>query len=378
MVLPWTRPRFLQSGSLGTSRLILILSAEGMIGVEEQEIRELTEAIRVINNRFFILCRVSKSNFSVKFKLDLSKKTGRNRSYMLRKFFIVAFLMACGCTYDHELGSAKNPIKLFLIPGQDPVVLEDNGKKVAEYLSKKTNLQFDVKVPPSYIAVVEAFGSNKADVAVMNTFGYILAHEKYGAEAHLMGTHFGQTSYQGQIITRKGHLKKLEDIDGKKFAYVDPASASGFLQPTELFRKKNIKPKESVFGGKHDTVITMVYQRQVDAGATFYSPETNGKPQDARKLVLTQFPDVFEKISILALTDPIPNDPIVFRKDLPMALKSKVQASLVEYLKTEDGKDTFMKLYNMNDVMPVTDEHYDEVRKSLQRLGKTAQEFIKK
>ena len=122
----------------------------------------------------------------------------------------------------------------------------------------------------------------------------------------------------------------------------------------------------------------MVYQRQVDAGATFHTPITNGKPQDARKLVLTQFPDVFEKIQILALTDPIPNDPIVFRKDLPMELKSKIQSSLVEYLKTEDGKDTFMKLYNMNDVMPVTDEHYDDVRKSLQRLGKTAQEFIKK
>lgn len=295
-----------------------------------------------------------------------------------RLFIIVAFLVVSGCTYDHELGSIKNPIKMFLIPGQDPKLLEDNGKRVAAYLSEKSKLNFDVKVPTSYIAVVEAFGSNKADIAVMNTFGYILAHEKYGAEAHLMGTHFGQKSYQGQIITRKGHLKKVEDINGKKFAYVDPASASGFLQPTELFRKKNIKPKEFVFGGKHDTVIAMVYQKQVDAGATFHSPESQGKPQDARKLVLTQFPDVFDKIQILALTDPIPNDPIVFRKDLPQAMKSKIQALLVEYLKTDDGKHTFMELYNMNDVVPVTDEHYDDVRKSLQRLGKTAQEFIKK
>jgi phosphonate transport system substrate-binding protein len=296
----------------------------------------------------------------------------------LRLFFIVAMLCITACTYDHELGSAKNPVKLFLIPGQDPAILEDNGKRVAKFLQEKSGLHFEVKVPTSYIAVVESFGSNKADIAVMNTFGYILAHDKYGAEAHLMGVHFGQTSYQGQIITRKGHLKKIEDIDGKKFAYVDPASTSGFLMPTELFRLKNIKPKEFVFGGKHDTVITMVYQRQVDAGATFHSPIKDGKPQDARKLVLTQFPDVMEKIEILGLTDPIPNDPIVFRKDLPLNLKIKVKAALVEFLKTEDGKDTFMKLYNMNDVMPVTDEHYDDIRKTLQRLGKSAQDFIKK
>lgn len=297
---------------------------------------------------------------------------------LLKIFFIVAFLFLSACTYNHELGSEKNPVKLFLIPGQDPGILEDNGKKVAAFLQKKSGLHFDVKVPTSYIAVVESFGSNKADIAIMNTFGYILAHEKYGAEAHLMGIHFGQNSYQGQIITRKGHLKKIEDIDGKKFAYVDPASTSGFLMPTELFRRKNIKPKEFVFGGKHDTVVTMVYQRQVDAGATFHTPVKNGAPQDARKLVLAQFPDVFEKIEILTLTDPIPNDPIVFRKDLPLELKVKIKNALVEYLKTSDGQDTFMKLYNMNDVTPVTDEHYDEIRKTLQRLGKTAQEFIKK
>ncbi len=296
----------------------------------------------------------------------------------IKLLFIVAFSLLTACTSDHELGSVKNPIKLFLIPGQDPGVLEDNGNKVAKFLQEKSNLHFEVKVPPSYIAVVEAFGSNRADIAVMNTFGYILAHEKYGVEAHLMGVHFGQKSYQGQIIAKKGKFKKIEELDGKKFAYVDPASTSGFLLPTELFKKKNIKPKEFIFGGKHDTVVAMVYQGQVDAGATFHTPVQEGKPQDARKLVLTQFPNVFEKIEVLALTDPIPNDPIVFRKDLPLPLKIKVKEALVDYLKSKEGQDTFMKLYNMNGVIAVTDEHYDEVRKALQRLGKTAQEFIRK
>lgn len=301
-----------------------------------------------------------------------------SKTFLSILFLCISSIMLFACTYNHELGSTKNPLKVFLIPGQDAVVLEDNGKKVTEFLQKKTGFTFEVKVPSSYIAVVEAFGSNKADIAVMNTFGYILAHEKYGVEAHLMGVHFGRTSYHGQIITRKGHLKKMSDLNGKKFAFVDPASTSGFLMPTELFRKKNIKPKEFVFGGKHDSVVTMVYQRQVDAGATFYSPASNGIPQDARKLVLAQFPDVFEKIEILALTDPIPNDPIVFRKELSLGIKIQVKKALVEYLKTPEGKDTFMKLYNMNDVLSVTDEHYDDIRKTLQRIGKSAQEFITK
>lgn len=296
-------------------------------------------------------------------------------SIVLNFIFLIGLT---SCTVAYDVGTAKNPIKLFLIPGQDAQVLEDNGKRVTQFLEKKTNLHFDIKVPTSYIAVVEAFGSKKADVAIMNTFGYILAHEKYGAEAKLMGVHFGQKYYQGQIITRKGHLKSFEEINGKKFAYVDPASTSGFLMPTDLMIKKNIKPKEFVFAGKHDTVISMIYQKQVDAGATFYSPPKDGKPQDARKLVLTQFPDVFEKIEILKLTDPIPNDPIVFRSELDVEIKNKIKEGLIEYLKTDEGKDTFMKLYNMNDVISVDDTHYDEIRNTLKALGKTAQDFIKK
>ncbi len=302
---------------------------------------------------------------------------------MLSRFLILLLILSLnllnsGCTVSSEVGTQKNPVKLFLIPGQDAQVLEDNGKKVTEFLQKKTHLFFDIKVPTSYIAVVEAFGSKKADVAIMNTFGYILAHEKYGAEAKLMGIHFGQRSYQGQIITRKGHLKSFEDLNGKKFAYVDPASTSGFLMPTELMRKKNIKPKEFIFAGKHDTVVSMVYNKQVDAGATFYTPEKEGKPQDARKLVLTQYPDVFEKIEILKLTDPIPNDPIVFRGELAPEIKNKIKEGLIEYLKTTEGQDTFMKLYNMNGVISVDDTHYDEIRNTLKSLGKTAQDFIKK
>lgn len=298
---------------------------------------------------------------------------------MLTRFcFFLKLLFLLGCTSNTQVGTEKNPIKLFLIPGQDSQVLEDNGKKVTQYLQAKTKLFYDIKVPSSYIAVVEAFGSKKADVAIMNTFGYILAHDKYGVEAKLMGIQFGEKFYQGQIITRKGHIKKFEDLDGKKFAFVDPASASGFLMPIDLMKKKNIKPKEFVFAGKHDTVVTMVYQKQVDAGATFYTPTKDGKPQDARKLVLTQFPDVFEKIEILKLTDPIPNDPIVFRSELDPEIKNKIKEALIDYLNTEDGKSTFMKLYNMNGVISVDDTHYDQVRATLKNLGKEAQDFIKK
>jgi ABC-type phosphate/phosphonate transport system substrate-binding protein len=51
-----------------------------------------------------------------------------------------------------------------------------------------------------------------------------------------------------------------------EIAYVDPSSTSGFILPKALLDQKGIKPSESVFAMRHDNVVTMVYQKQVDAG----------------------------------------------------------------------------------------------------------------
>lgn len=295
------------------------------------------------------------------------------------KFFVLfCFLfLSLSCTQKSALGSKDNPIKFFLVPGQDARVLETNGKIIEKWLSQETNLHFKIGIPLNYISVVEAFGSKKSDMALINTFGAILAKEKYQAEIRLRGIHFGRDFYNGQIIVKKGKIKKLEELNGKKFAFVDPASASGYLMAADLFKKKNIHPKEIVFAGGHDAAVTMVYQGKVDGAATFYSPKSNGAPQDARKLVKTQWPDIFEKVSILSLTDPIPNDPVLFSKDFPPELKEKISTALKKWIKTAEGQNTMMTLYNMNDLRDSSNTEYEEISKILLRLGKSAADFIK-
>lgn len=283
------------------------------------------------------------------------------------------------CTNNKDLGSKDNPIKFFLIPAQDMQALSDNGKVLEKFLTKDIGLEVRVDLPVSYIAVVEGFGSKRADAAIINTFGYILAHEKYGVEARLMLMNRGRDEYYGQIITRTdSKIKTIKDIDKKKFAFVDPASTSGYLLPMRLFKDENVKPKDYIFSGRHDTVVTAVYQGQVDAGATFYTPPDEDGPKDARMLVKTQFPDVYEKIKILKLTGPIPNDPVAFRKDLPEEIKEKIIQSLRKYIKTEEGAKVLHAMYHVTDFKKAEDKDYDKVRGYLKDLGQTAQDFIKK
>lgn len=291
-------------------------------------------------------------------------------------FVLTSFL---SCTKNSaELGSKENPIKFYLVPAQDVLTLAEQGKVLKKYLEKDLGLVFELEVPVSYVAVVEAMGSKRADVAILNTLGYVLANEKYGAEARLKLVNRGRDSYNGQIIVHADGIKSISELNGKKFAFVDPASTSGYLLPSRLFKKEKIKPKETIFAGKHDSVVLAVYQKKVDAGATFYTPaDEDGTPKDARWLLRVQHPDVYEKVKILQLTEAIPNDPLVFRKDVPEEIKKKIIDSLLRYIKTEEGAKVMMDLYHITDFKVATDSDYNPVREYLAELGKTPQDFIK-
>lgn len=298
---------------------------------------------------------------------------------------VLSGLMFSGCTSKKaELGTAENPIKLHFVPSVDAKVIEDNSKIFKDYLEKNTPYKYEVNIPQSFVAVVEAFGTKRADVAAINTFGYVLAHDKYQAQALLTVLRHGLSTYQSQFIAKADSpIKKLEDLAGKKIAFVDPASTSGYLLPLKTLKEKKIEPKESMFAQKHDNVVSMVYQGQVDAGATFYSPpskDAKGKEQieDARRLVLTQYPDVEKKVVILSLSEPIPNDPIIFRKEMPEEMKTKIVDAMMNFVSTEEGKAAFNAIYGVTALKKATDADYESVRTMLKTLGKDASELMKK
>ncbi len=294
---------------------------------------------------------------------------------------LFAALAMTSCTRDRGVpGSEKNPLKFLLVPSVDAKLLENTAKDIKVYLEKNTPYKYEFNVPNSYVAVVEAFGTKRADIASLNTFGYIMAHDRYKTQARITFIRHGSETYQSQIIARAdSKIKVLKDIDKKKFAYVDPASTSGYLMPAKLFMEAKIKPAETVFANKHDNVVMMVYQKQVDAGATFYSPpNAKGEMEDARRLVLKQYPDVADKVKIIQLTEPIPNDPIVFREDLPEEIKETVINALMTYMGTEEGKKVFGDIYGITGMVRATDARYDGVREMLKTLGKSAAELSKK
>lgn len=279
---------------------------------------------------------------------------------------------------EDKLGTKENPIKIYFTPTVDAHAPTSTSDFFIQFLEKETGLYFKSGVTANYIAIVEAFGSNRVDIASINSFGYLLTNAKYGAIAKLRTLRHGKSSYYGAImVNANSGIKKLSDLNGKRFAFTDASSTSGYLFPLKILKDNKIKTGNTVFAGNHDSVVTMIYQGQVDAGGAFYVDPIDGKIQDARLRVMTQFPDIEKKVIILKITDPIPNDPFIFRKDLPKEISDKFIAALNKFLMTTKGQEAFKAIYNLDGVIPATDKDYDSLRNVLKSNNTDAAQLVK-
>jgi phosphonate transport system substrate-binding protein len=262
-----------------------------------------------------------------------------------------------------DLGSAENPIVMSFVPSGDSQEIIASGEEIAAMLSEMTGLTITANVATSYAAVVEAMGAGNAQVGWLNTFGYVLANERYGVEVSLATLRFGEPFYTGQIVANADSgISELADIAGKKMCYVDPLSTSGYIIPRlELAAAGvDVEALESQDAGSHPNVITAVYNGDCDAGATYV---------DARTAVAEELPDVNDKVLVIAESSEIPNDTVAFASDVPEEIRTQIVEGLLEIAETDEGKAALEQVYEIEGFTEVDDSFYDEFRTVLDASG---------
>ncbi|MGZ3769662.1 MAG: phosphate/phosphite/phosphonate ABC transporter substrate-binding protein [Bdellovibrio sp.] len=282
---------------------------------------------------------------------------------MKRIFPTIVLLFAFFLTACHfgknAVGTSENPIKFYLVPSKDANILLMNSKILKDYLEQNTPYKFEFTIPNSFSAVVQALGEKSADIAAINTYGYYLAHSQYAVEARLTMIRNGLATYQSQFLVRAdSKIKSINDLHGKKIAFVDPASTSGYLMPLKTLKDKKIEPKEIKWALKHDAVVEMVYKGEVDAGATYYSPSQKMEVDSIR-----------EKLKIIEISDPIPNDPIVFRRDIPEEMKEKIVDTLLQFVTSPEGQKAIGSMFGATNFKKTSDADYETIREMVKVLS---------
>jgi phosphonate transport system substrate-binding protein len=276
-------------------------------------------------------------------------------------------------------------VMAFVPSGEAQTILE-SGNRIAHLLEVATGYRFESFVATSYAGVIEAMGAGRADIGWLNTFSYVIAHQKYGVEVRLVTVRFGLPYYRSEIIIQAGSgITALADLRGKRFAFVDPASTSGYLFPLAGLKKAGFDPDtffgQTVFAGSHPNVVLAVYQGRADAGAVF---------EDARGTIQKNFPDVMERVKVIWKSDNIPNDTVSFRRDLPSDVSTTVTKALLRFSQTPAGLDALKSLYGIEALadypllvgkygvrVSSLDAFFDPVRDVARYAGVNLEELIK-
>ena len=281
---------------------------------------------------------------------------------------------------------AQVKLVMAFVPSGEARTILETGSRVAHLLEIATGYSFESFVATSYAGVIEAMGADRADIGWLNTFSYVIAHQKYGVEVRLVTVRFGLPYYRAEIIAQPNSgINSLADLQGKRFAFVDPASTSGYLFPLAGLKKAGYDPQkffgQTIFAGSHNNVVLAVYQGRVDAGAVY---------EDARGSVQKTLPDVMQKIKVVWRSDPIPNDTVSLREGLPAEVKDRVTKALLRFAEQPAGLDALKALYEIEALadyellvskykvrVPSLNAFYDPVRDVARYAGINLEELIK-
>ena len=281
---------------------------------------------------------------------------------------VVAVVLAgCGGGGGGGAASGDEPLQVGLIPNENPEEVEAQYQPLEDYLKKELGREVELSVPTTYNAVVEAMVSGELDLAYFGGLTYVQARQR--ADVHPLFTEVnprtGTTKYRSVIIVpADSDIEKVEELEGKDFAFGSVSSTSGSLYPSIMLNQAGIDYRtdlgEVVYTGGHDTTAQAVANGRVAAGGL-----------EDRILYGLQEDGIIgkDKVRVIEESDPIEGYPWVVRD----ALSDKDEQALTDaFLGIEDPK--LLDLLRAEDYQKVQASDYDYVEEQARKLDLIAEE----
>lgn len=282
------------------------------------------------------------------------------------KQVVFACLIACtvlvnaGCTRSaQEVRSRKafgqQELLLGLIPEQNIFRQRERYLVLRKYLSDRLGISVTFTSLSRYGNIIERFTVERMDGAFFGSFTYALARRQLSVDPLARPVNLdGTSTYHGYIFTRKDSgIKKVSDMRGKRFAFVEHATTAGYLFPLAYFKDAGIRDIErylgqSFFAGSHDAAILAVLNKEADVGAaknTIYDQLTAENRRIEQEMV------------VLAASGVVPQNCLAVRKDLDPELKKELKRVLLEMDKDPEGMEVLQR-FGARNFVETTDRDY--------------------
>ena len=222
-----------------------------------------------------------------------------------------------------------------VFPEQNIFKQIDRYEPLAAYLSQKVGVKFELVALTRYGNIIENFVSTGLDGAFFGSFSYVLAHTRLGLEPLARPEDLnGKSTYCGLLVTRKDSgIETIEEMKGKRFAFVDKGTMAGYLFPLRYFKDHGVENYQEYLGevyftGSHSAAVQDVLNNRTDIGVvkdTVFDRMVESEPQIADQLV------------VLAKSPYVPENAFAVRSDIDPAIKQKMKKALLEMHADPEG-----------------------------------------
>jgi len=243
-----------------------------------------------------------------------------------------ALLLGLAASLRPALAETPTEINFGVISTESSLNQKKNWEPFLEAMSAATGLKINGFYATDYAGVIEAMRFNKIQVAWYGNKAGMEAVDRANGEVFAqVVSRDGSIGYYSHVIVHADSpyaviddiLKCDKSVD---FSIGDPNSTSGYLVPSAyIFAARNIDPKtcfKTLRNASHQANAMAVANKQVAAA-------TNNS-EDLQRLAATA-PDARKNIKIIWTSPIIPLDPLVWRKDLDPAVKTKLFTFLMGY-----------------------------------------------
>jgi phosphonate transport system substrate-binding protein len=267
---------------------------------------------------------------------------------------------ACSRRRESTVGTPGNPLIVLLSPAHAPTKSMEPIRFIEEHLRSRTGLTIEVHVASSPVDAIEQFGGDIADVGILTLDEYLLAREEYGIHADLQAVrHDSATEYAGVILVRADNgIKDVRALAGKKVAFADPYSVSGFLLQAAFLRKAGVKV-DPFFAGSHDAALRALADGRVLAAAT-YADALSLRPE----------------LRLLVETGEVPNEPVVIRRGLRPPQRQAVVSAFLTLGDTPEGKRALQAIADITRFRRVSEDAYRPTHDLIRSMDKSVYDLI--
>jgi len=202
--------------------------------------------------------------------------------------------------------------------------------EVSIELGKLASCEVVILEAKSYDDLAGAMHRREIDVAWLPPIPYLALERREEVVALVSNHRDGRAPYHSVLIVNAKSLAYTPaDVQGKRAAWVDPRSASGYVLPRLELAEDGIDLRSfqaEKFFGSHDAVAQAVIEGRADFGATYAGLDRAGAVVRGPWMDLANGE---ESIRVLAAFGAIPGDCIAARTDVAPALREKLTGALV-------------------------------------------------